>query len=275
MKAVPYVVQGANTLMKRRLTVPVLDASALLTAFVRRDFASISTITFLFALSGYLEYSTHKKSRLNLATGLKMLENKECWLYKDGQELKTPLAQVQVGDLLVLRSGDEVPVDGSIVEGEAMVNQASMTGESIARHKAAGGWLHAGTAIEEGRVVLKAVNVHGETRISRIIDFIDQAEELKAGVQMKAEQQADALVPYSFAGAGLVGLLTRDSRKMASVLMVDYALTGPPYPQLIGLAIFFPVNPINTVWLAAMLAHGGFSVRHPRMFFGSDFFSHA
>ncbi len=221
--AIPYVYGGATTLLKRKLTVPVLDASALVAAFLRRDFASIGTITFLFALGGYLEYSTHKKSRQNLAHGLQRLANEHCWLLHNGHEIKTPLAEIKPGDLLVLRAGEEVPVDGSIVEGEAMVNLASITGESMPQHRTKGGWLYAGTALEEGQVVLKAVTAHDETRISRLLEFIDQAEELKAGVQMKAESRANALVPYSFAAAGLVGLTTRNSAKAASVLMVDYS----------------------------------------------------
>lgn len=224
LSAIPYILEGMATLIsKRKLTVPVLDASALLSAFLQRDFASLGTITFLFALSNYLEDFTHKKSRHDLAVSLKMLENKECWLLKDNMEVKISLALVEPGDLLILRDGDEIPVDGTVVEGEAMVNQASMTGESMPQHRTIGAWLHAGTAIEEGRVVLKAVNVHGETKISRIIEFIDQAEELKAGVQMQAEKQADALVPFSFAGAALVGLVSGNPRKATSVLMVDYS----------------------------------------------------
>ncbi|MDR1397792.1 MAG: heavy metal translocating P-type ATPase [Desulfarculales bacterium] len=222
-RSLPYILAGVRALLKKRLTVPLLDASALLAALLRADWASVSTVTFLFSLGEYLEYSTHKKSRQNLAHGLSLLENSVCWLVKDGVEIQALLTSLVSGDILVLRAGQEVPVDGVIVEGEAMINQSSLTGESMPQHRRSGAWLYAGTALEEGQVYIRVVNTHGQTRISRIINYIDQAEALKAKIEMQAANRADALVPYNFAGAALVALVTRDSQKVASVLMVDYS----------------------------------------------------
>ncbi len=223
LRAIPYIAKGLyGMLSKGKLDLNVLDAAALSVCLIQRDFRSLSSIVFFFALGEYLADWTRKKSHSKLADSL-ALNIESVWLKCGDTEIMTPLAKVLPGDLVVVRSGAVIPVDGTVETGEAMVNQSSMTGEPLPIPRIPGQSVFAGTMLEEGELVVRVVKVGGETRISSILRKIDESEAAKAAIQSRYEHIADSIVPYNFLLSGLVFALTRDLRRAGSVLLVDYS----------------------------------------------------
>ncbi len=221
-RALPFLLKGGRSLASGRLNVDVLDAAALGISLVRGDFRSVGLITALFAVGEFLEEWTRKKSRESLAESL-AVDVDTVWVKRGEAEVQVPLSALADDDLVVVRAGSSIPVDGVVAEGEAMVNQTSMTGEPLAVARRAGASVYAGTVVEEGRLDIRPTGVGSETRINQIVGFIERSEALKANVQGKAERLADAIVPYSFLLAAGVWAVTRDVARAASVLLVDYS----------------------------------------------------
>ena len=220
--ALPFLLKGGAALAHGRVNVDVLDASAIGISLLRRDFRTVSLLTLLLGFGEALEQWTRKKSLDSLARSLS-LDVDSVWTRRDGMELSVPLQSIQENDLVVIRAGSAIPVDGLVVEGEALVNQASMTGEPLGVLRSAGAAVFAGTVVEEGELVVRVTSVGDGTRLRQIVRFIEESEALKAGVQGKAERLADAVVPFSFLLAGIVWLVTRNSARAAAVLLVDYS----------------------------------------------------
>ncbi|MDR1051088.1 MAG: heavy metal translocating P-type ATPase [Deltaproteobacteria bacterium] len=222
--AVPYLLEGLKYLLwERKLSVEVLDASALTVLFSRRDLSSAGTLLFFFSLSRYLEAWTRRRSISGLFRSLAGHEESVWVLTDDGQEVRVRESELGVGSKVIVRAGGLIPVDGRVVDGEASVNQATMTGEPLAVRKTVGGAVFAGTAVEEGQIVVRADQVGGETRIRSIIEYIKESEASKTGLQGRAERKADSIVPFNFLLAGLIYLFTGNTMKAGNVLLVDYS----------------------------------------------------
>ncbi len=221
-KTLPYIWQGVRSLFSGKLGVAVLDAAALTVCILRRDFRAASTITFFFALSEFLESWTKKKSRESLGESL-ALNIDSVWVQTEAGELCIPLARLEVGSTVIVRTGQMIPVDGTVEKGDGMVNQASMTGESLPVRRNAGSYVYAGTVLEEGELFIASTKVGSQTRINSILKFIEESENLKASVQSKAEHMADSIVPFSFLLSAAVYGITRDPMRAGSVLLVDYS----------------------------------------------------
>lgn len=217
-----YLWKGIRALLRGRLEVAVLDATAITVSMLRGDYETASSIMFLLKLGGILEEWTHKKSVDDLARSM-ALNVEKVWLQVDGTEVMVPVTQIRVGDSVVIRTGNMIPLDGKVISGEAMINQASMTGESLPVRKTVGSYVYAGTAIEEGECVVCVDKVSGSGRYDRIVKMIEESEKLKSMTEDKASHLADRLVPYSLGGTVLVYLLTRNVTKALSVLMVDFS----------------------------------------------------
>ena len=220
--ALPFLVKGATSLFRGKVNVDVLDASAIGISLLRRDFKTVSLLTLLLGFGEALEQWTRKKSLDSLAESL-ALDTDTAWVRRDGVEISVPLKDLRESDLVVVRAGSAIPVDGVVFEGEAAVNQASMTGEPLGVLRSAGAAVFAGTVVEEGELVVRVTGVGDGTRLRQIVRFIEESESLKAGVQGKAERLADAVVPFSFLLAGAVWLFTRNPARAAAVLLVDYS----------------------------------------------------
>ncbi|MDO5348794.1 MAG: heavy metal translocating P-type ATPase [Lachnospiraceae bacterium] len=221
-KSVKYLWHGARTLAKGRIEVPVLDATAIGVSMLRRDFDTASSVMFLLGIGEILEEWTHKKSVGDLARSMSLHVDK-VWLRTDEQDVLVPVTKIQPGDQVVVRTGNVIPFDGIVIKGEAMVNQAALTGESMPVHKTAGKYVYAGTAVEEGSLLIRVKEAGGSSRYEKIVTMIEESEKLKSSLEGKAEHLADKLVPYTLAGTGLVYLLTRNVTKALSVLMVDFS----------------------------------------------------
>lgn len=217
-----YLWKGIRALLRGRLEVAVLDATAITVSMLRGDYETASSIMFLLKLGGILEEWTHKKSVDDLARSM-ALNVEKVWLQADGAEVMVPVTQIRAGDSVVIRTGNMIPLDGKVISGEAMINQASMTGESLPVRKTVGSYVYAGTAIEEGECVVCVDKVSGSGRYDRIVKMIEESEKLKSMTEDKASHLADRLVPYSLGGTVLVYLLTRNVTKALSVLMVDFS----------------------------------------------------
>lgn len=222
LAALPFVAKGVAALLRGRCNVDVLDAAAIAASLAMRDFRTVGMLTLLLGLGETLEEWTRRRSMATLSESL-ALNVENVWRVEDGGEVSVPLAQVREGDLVVAHAGSAIPVDGEVVEGEALVNQASMTGEPLGVRRAAGASVFAGTTVEEGRLVIRARHVGDGTRLRQVVKFIEESETLKAGIQGRFERMADMAVPFTFGLAGLVFLLTRNFRRAASVLLVDYS----------------------------------------------------
>lgn len=220
--AIPYIWKGVKTLVKGKLEVPVLDATAIAISIARGDVSTASSVMFLLGIGEILEEWTHKKSVGDLARSMS-LNIEKVWQNVDGTEVLVPVSNIKEGDLVTVHVGNVIPLDGEVVTGEAMVNQASMTGESVPVKKEAGSYVYAGTAVEEGEITLKVKHAAGSTRFERIVQMIEDSEKLKSSVEGKAASLADALVPWSLGGTALTWLLTRNSTKALSILMVDFS----------------------------------------------------
>lgn len=221
-KAVKYVIRGIRTLLKKRLEVEVLDAAAIAVSIFRGDFDTAGSVMFLLGVGEILEEWTHKKSVGDLARSM-ALRVEKVWMRTETGEILIPVSQVKAGDEIIVHMGNMIPLDGVVLSGEAMVNQASMTGESAAVKKSEGSYVYAGTAIEEGDIVVTVKEASGSTRYERIAAMIEESERLKSSVEGKAETLADALVPWSLGGTAITWLLTRNAAKALSILMVDFS----------------------------------------------------
>ena len=222
VKSVKYIKAGIKSLLKGKLSVAVLDATAVTVSIVRGDFNTAGSVMFMLGIGEMLEDWTHKKSVCDLA-GAMSLNIDKVWLKTDGCEQLVPINEVQVGDRIVVRTGGMIPLDGIVTEGDMTVNQSSMTGESIPVAKSAGSYVYAGTVVEEGECVITVDKTSGGGRYDRVIKMIEDSEKLKSTTEDKAYRLADRLVPYTLAGTVLVYLLTRNVTKMLAVLMVDFS----------------------------------------------------
>lgn len=221
-KAIRYIRMGIKCLLKCKLEVSVLDATAIAVSLIRRDFSTVGSVMFLLEIGEILEDWTHKKSVGDLARSMSLNVNK-VWLDVNGQKILVNISEIKPGDKVVVHAGNLIPFDGIVVDGEATVNQSSLTGESLPVKKDNGSSAYAGTVVEEGELTLRVSEVSGSTRYEKVISMIEDSEKLKSAVESKAEHLADKLVPYTFLGTALVGLVTRNITKALSVLMVDFS----------------------------------------------------
>ena len=221
-RSAKYIKAGLTSLLHGRLTVSVLDATAVTVSMVRGDFATAGSVMFMLRLGEILEEWTHKKSVADLA-GAMSLNVDKVWLKADGTEVLVPIGDVKAGDCIVVRTGGMIPLDGKVVNGEATVNQASITGESRPGPKGPGSYVYAGTVAEEGECVIQVEKAVGSGRYDRIVKMIEESEKLKSTAEDKASRLADRLVPYTLGGTALTYLLTRNAMKALAVLMVDFS----------------------------------------------------
>lgn len=221
-KSVKYLWNGVRTLASRKIEVPVLDATAIGVSVARNNMNTAGSIMFLLGIGEILEEWTHKKSVDDLARSMSLNVGK-VWLCQGEQDILVSTSDVKAGDLVRVHMGKIIPFDGTVVSGEAMVNQASLTGESIPVQKNAEGIVYAGTVLEEGELVIRVDQTNGSSRYEKIVTMIEESEKLKTSMESKASHLADKLVPYTLLGTGLTYALTRNATKALSVLMVDFS----------------------------------------------------
>ena len=222
VKAIPYLFKGLQTLFQRKIEVSLLDAMAISASILTGDYDTASSVMFLLSVGEILEEWTHKKSVDDLARTMSLNVDK-VWTLVQGEEVLLPLNEVEVGQEIIVRTGNMIPLDGKVSFGEAMVNQASMTGESIPVRKKVGSSAYAGTVVEEGECRIRVEKLAGSGRYDRIVKMIEESEKLKSATEDKASHLADKLVPYSLGGAALTYLLTRNVTKALAFLMVDFS----------------------------------------------------
>ena len=222
VRSLKYIHEGLKALLHGRLSVAVLDATAVSVSMLRGDFSTASSVMFMLSLGEILEEWTHKKSVADLA-GAMSINIDKAWLRTGETETLVPVGDIRPGDEIVIRTGCMIPLDGKVIEGEAMVNQASMTGESMPAAKRPGSYVYAGTVAEEGECVVCVEKASGGGRYDRIVKMIEESEKLKSTVEDKASRLADRLVPYTLGGTVLTYLVTRNVTKTLAVLMVDFS----------------------------------------------------
>ena len=222
VRSAKYIRAGLSCLLKRQLRVPVLDATAITVSVLRGDFETAGSVMFLLGVGDILDEWTHKKSVADLA-GTMSLNIDKVWLETDAGSVFVPVGDVQPGDRITVRTGGMIPLDGKVVSGEAMVNQASITGESLSVRRTAGGYVYAGTVVEEGECCICVEKGAGSGRYDRIVHMIEESEKLKSNTEDKASHLADSLVPYSLGATALIWLLTRNPQRALAVLMVDFS----------------------------------------------------
>ena len=220
--SVKYIWKGIQTLAQGKIEVPVLDATAIGVSMLRGDYGTAGSVMFLLGVGELLEEWTHKKSVGDLARSMSLNVGK-VWLKKDGQEILVPSEKIVAGDEIVVHMGNLIPFDGEVSNGEGMVNQASLTGESVPVRRTLGSVVYAGTVLEEGELTILVKQTGGSSRYEKITAMIEESEKLKSGLESKAEHLADRLVPYSLGGTALTYLLTRNATKALSILMVDFS----------------------------------------------------
>ena len=220
--SVKYIWKGIQTLAQGKIEVPVLDATAIGVSMLRGDYGTAGSVMFLLGVGELLEEWTHKKSVGDLARSMSLNVGK-VWLKKDGQEILVPSEKIVAGDEIVVHMGNLIPFDGEVSNGEGMVNQASLTGESVPVRRTLGSVVYAGTVLEEGELTILVKQTGGSRRYEKITAMIEESEKLKSGLESKAEHLADRLVPYSLGGTALTYLLTRNATKALSILMVDFS----------------------------------------------------
>ena len=220
--SVKYIWKGIQTLAQGKIEVPVLDATAIGVSMLRGDYGTAGSVMFLLGVGELLEEWTHKKSVGDLARSMSLNVGK-VWLKKDGQEILVPSEKIVAGDEIVVHMGNLIPFDGEVSNGEGMVNQASLTGESVPVRRTLGSVVYAGTVLEEGELTILVKQTGGSSRYEKITAMIEESEKLKSGLESKAEHLADRLVPYSLGGTALTCLLTRNATKALSILMVDFS----------------------------------------------------
>lgn len=221
-KAIPYILEGISNMLKFNINVAVLDGAAICASLVQGEYSSSGSIMFLLSLSSMMEDYTRKRTKNALLQSLAVNVDR-VWLVTDEGEISIPMSKVVLGDKIKIRTGGMIPVDGTVVGGEALVNESTMTGEPLSVLKQEGATVYAGTVVEEGGIVVEITALSAETRINKIISMIDQSESLKADVHSKAEKLADSIVPFSFMTSIGIYLFTRNITKALSVLMVDYS----------------------------------------------------
>lgn len=221
-QSLKYMKEGVKTLLKGRIEVPVLDATAIAVSVLRNDTNTAGSIMFLLGFGELLEEWTHKKSIDNLARSLSLHVTK-AWKKVDGTEVLVSVDEIETGDQVVVHMGNVIPFDGVVAEGEALVNQASLTGEATAVRKAEGASVYAGTVMEEGTLTITVSKVGSDSKFEKIVKMIEESEKMKSNVEGKAAHLADKLVPYSLGATALTYLLTRNAAKALSILMVDFS----------------------------------------------------
>ena len=222
LRSVKYIKEALRALFHGQLTVAVLDGTAVAVSIIRGDYSTAGSVMFMLRLGEILEEWTHKKSVADLASAMS-LHVDSVWQQVDGTEVLTKITEIQPGDRIIVRTGSLIPLDGVVAEGEAMVNQASLTGESMPVVKRPGSPVYAGTVAEEGECVVTVEKVSGSGRYDRVVRMIEESEKLKSTAEDKAARMADKLVPYTLGGTALTYLLTRNVTKMLAVLMVDFS----------------------------------------------------
>ena len=222
-RAAKYIWYGLDSLTSFRVDVALLDGAAVAGALLQKQYQPASSMMFLLSISDALEDYTVQKAKSTLKDSLALNIDTVWVVGEDGEEKQVSAMDIDKGDKIKIHMGDIIPVDGKVVDGEAMVNEASMTGEPLAVHKSEGKTVHAGTVVEEGNVIVEVYSMNKETRLNKIIDLIENSEDLKAETQSKAEKLADSIVPYSFLATALTYLITRNASKALSVLMVDFS----------------------------------------------------
>ncbi len=220
--ALPHLMQGLKSLFSGKINVELLDATAIGISLLRRDFPTVSMLTFLLGLGEALETWTRHHSREGLAQSL-ALDVDNVWIRHEDTEVRIPFSQLTLEHEVIVRTGAVIMVDGTVVAGEAVVNQSSMTGEPQGVVRTQGSSVFAGTVVEEGTIIIRPTSLASETRLQKIIDFIEDSQSLKADIESRAMRMADAAVPFTFLLSGLVYLITRDPIRASSVLLVDYS----------------------------------------------------
>ena len=221
--ALEYVWGGFDSLTSFRIDVALLDGAAVTGALLNGQYQPASSMMFLLSISDALEDYTLQKAKSTLKDSLALNIDNVWVVGDDGEEKQCPAVDIDKGDKIKVHMGDVIPVDGKVIDGEGMVNEASMTGEPLAVHKMEGKTVHAGTVLEEGNLIIEVYSMNKETRLNKIIDLIENSEDLKAETQSKAEKLADSIVPYSFIATALTYLITRNPTRALSVLMVDFS----------------------------------------------------
>lgn len=221
--SIKYIKKALKALWNCKLNVDVLDGASIATCLLQRNFKTAGTIMFLLTVSGMLEDYTHARTKAVLTDSLAVKADKVWLVTDDNSEVLIPMSDLTEGDNIRVQTGNVIPVDGVVVSGEATVNESSMTGEPLPVAKREGITVFAGTVVEEGNIVVNVKALSSNTKISKIIDLIDNSENLKAGVQSRAETLADRIVPFSFLGFLATLVLTRNITKAVSLLMVDYS----------------------------------------------------
>ena len=222
LKSVKYIWKGVRTLAKCRIEVPVMDATAIGVSMLRGDFSTASSVMFLLGFGEILEDWTHKKSVDDLARSMSLNVSK-VWLITEDSEVQVGTDEIKPGDRVRIHMGTVIPFDGIVTEGEAMVNETSLTGESMPVAKHESSYVYAGTVMEEGELTIRVKETSGSTKFEKIVTMIEETEKLKSAVESKAEHLADRLVPYTLAGTALTYALTRNVTKALSILMVDFS----------------------------------------------------
>ena len=222
LKSVKYIWKGVCTLAKCRIEVPVLDATAIGVSILRGDFSTASSVMFLLGFGEILEDWTHKKSVDDLARSMSLNVSK-VGLVTDDTEVQVGTDTIKPGDRVRIHMGTVIPFDGIVTDGEATVNEASLTGESMPVAKHTESYVYAGTVLEEGELTIRVKETSGSTKFEKIVTMIEETEKLKSAVESKAEHLADSLVPYTLAGTALTYALTRNVTKALSILMVDFS----------------------------------------------------
>ena len=221
-RSVKYVGIGLKCLLQRKIEVPVLDATAITVSLITKDFSTASSIMFLLGIGELLEEWTHKKSVDDLARSMSLNVSKVWLKTPENQEILVESSKIEKGDKVVVHMGNVIPFDGEVLDGDAMVNQASLTGESVPVQRTVGNTVFAGTVVEEGEITIRVKEVEGNNRFDQIVTMIEESEKLKSELEGKAEHYADKLVPWTLGATGLTYLLTRNVTKAMSILMVDF-----------------------------------------------------
>ena len=221
-RSVKYIGIGLKCLLQRKIEVPVLDATAITVSLITKDFSTASSIMFLLGIGELLEEWTHKKSVDDLARSMSLNVSKVWLKTPENQEILVESSKIEKGDKVVVHMGNVIPFDGEVLDGDAMVNQASLTGESVPVQRTVGNTVFAGTVVEEGEITIRVKEVEGNNRFDQIVTMIEESEKLKSELEGKAEHYADRLVPWTLGATGLTYLLTRNVTKAMSILMVDF-----------------------------------------------------
>ena len=221
-RSIKYIGIGLKCLLQRKIEVPVLDATAITVSLVTKDFSTASSIMFLLGIGELLEEWTHKKSVDDLARSMSLNVSKVWLRTPENQEILVESSKIEKGDKVVVHMGNVIPFDGEVMDGDAMVNQASLTGESVPVQRTVGNTVFAGTVVEEGEITIRVKEVEGNNRFDQIVTMIEESEKLKSELEGKAEHYADKLVPWTLGATGLTYLLTRNVTKAMSILMVDF-----------------------------------------------------